>query len=131
MGRTSLNDLFDSWARWVHRGSILTSGTSMLAKIIENKGHMSFGGGASQPVLDCIEAEIEQALLQLSDSNREAVELFRLEYGAVRMRDFDPHQSQIKKAARLGISVRTYRRRLAVCTNYIVAKLTDKREKYL
>lgn len=132
MSQAHLKELFDSWARWVHKGGLLPGGSSIMAKMIEGKGFIQFGSGGGRALSpDCIEAKIECALMGLSQTNPQAVALFRLEHGALRQKGFDPQQTQLRKAHALGISVRTYRRRLAVCTNHIITYLAnEKRSKH-
>lgn len=132
MSQAHLKELFDSWARWVHQGGLLPGGSSIMAKMIDSKGFMSFGsGGGRGPSPDCIEAQIETALMKLNEKHSDAVYVFRLEYGAIRRAGFDPEQTQTIKAHALGISVRTYRRRLDLCTRHVVAHFTNvKRKKH-
>lgn len=108
-----LDDVLNAWAIWVHKGSVIPAGGSMMAQMIENKGVMNFGsssgrGGAS----DCIEAQVEHAVMVYQRDHSMAVKILRLEFGASRMRGFDPTRPQRFKAQILGISERTYRRHL-------------------
>lgn len=60
-----LDELCESWARWVHRGGLAVSGQSVLSKLIDNHGVMNYGSGGSGPALNCVEADIEAALMAL------------------------------------------------------------------
>tara|TARA_R110002033_G_scaffold171199_1_gene218035 strand:+ start:13915 stop:14412 length:498 start_codon:yes stop_codon:yes gene_type:complete len=126
-----LDELCESWARWVHRGGLAVSGQSVLSKLIDNHGVMNYGSGGSGPTLNCVEADIEAALMSFYVVNPAAVELFRLQYGAIQRPGFDPDNHQIDKAAALGISARTYKRRLGLVRAHITEKLTKSRAKHV
>lgn len=130
--RSSYNlfdDVFNSWARWVNQGGHAPGGQSILSKLIDNKGMVTYGGGVG-PSLDCIEAEIESALCALQRDNPNSVHLFRLEYAAIRQRGFDASKPQLEKSHALGISVRTYKRRLSTARTFVIHRLKKKREKH-
>ena len=126
-----LDELCESWARWVHRGGLAVSGQSVLSKLIDNHGVMNYGSGGSGPTLNCVEADIEAALMSFYVVNPVAVDLFRLEYGAIKRLGFDPEKPQFDKAHSLGISVRTYKRRLGLVRSHITEKLTKSRAKHV
>lgn len=124
MNKAYINHLFDCWARWVNAGGVATSGQSVLSKLIDNQGVMNYGsGGGSGPVVNCIEADIEAALMSLQADNPEAVELFRLEYSAIKRPGFNPSKPQFDKAHSLNISVRTYKRRLSTVRKHVINQL--------
>lgn len=128
MRESEFSDIVEAWARWCHQGKLMPVGSSIMSRFIENKGHITFGsGGTSAPIIDCIESDIELALMALNDRDPDAVMLFRLEHGALRMNKFDPTKPQLEKAACLGISVRTYRRRLAKCKEHVLTQLTQRK----
>ena len=126
-----LDELCESWARWVHRGGLAVSGQSVLSKLIDNHGVMNYGSGGSGPTLNCVEADIEAALMSFYVVNPVAVDLFRLEYGAIKRLGFDPEKPQFDKAHSLGISVRTYKRRLGLVRAHLTEKLTKSRVKHV
>lgn len=126
MNKQLLESLFHDWARWVHQGGVSDSGHSIIAKLMATRGVLIRGSGHGGPV-DCVEAEIEVALARINQQKPAAVTLFRLEYGAIRQPGFNPEQTQILKAHALGISVRTYKRRLSAVKNFIVEQLKEKR----
>ncbi|PMN73174.1 hypothetical protein [Enterovibrio norvegicus] len=121
----SWDDIFDQWARWVHSGSLVPAGQSILGKLIENQG--VFGGGGGGPVLDCIEAEVEAAVLRLAAEDTAAATVFRIECGALGFHVQD--DTQLKRAHRTGISLPTYKRRLKKARETIIQQLTEKRVK--
>jgi hypothetical protein len=123
------DDVFNSWARWVNQGGNAPTGQSILSKLIENKGIFFYSGGGSGPMLDCIEAEVELALSALHLDNPASVHLFRLDYAAIRQRGFDASKPQLEKALALGISVRTYKRRLSVARAFVINQLKNKRNR--
>ncbi len=132
--RSDIDDLLEAWARWCHSGGVvLGSGSSMLAKMIDNKGLMNFGsGGGKSPVVDCIEARIEAIVMVMANQNQLRADVLRLEVGAGWMavakrrgfRGYDPMtMGQFEKANALGVSVRTYRRRLAAARDQLEREL--------
>ena len=121
-GRADQTRLLESWARWVSRDGALGGGQSMLSKLIDNKG-MVFFGATHIPVVDCIEARIEARLMQLYNEYSQGVELLRLEYGAVRIKNFNPCGSQTAKAHSLGMSLRSYQRHLSAIKTVLFKKL--------
>lgn len=119
----NLNASLEMWARWVHRGGFLRPETSMLGKLIDNKGVMNYGGGGGTSLdVDSIESNIEAVLMrfaaQVNPKNprehTEAVLCLRVEYGVIRLRSCCGESSQRQKAAALNVSLRTYQNRLAV-----------------
>lgn len=116
------DEIFDQWARWVHRGALVPGGQSILGKLIECQG--VFGGSGAGPVLDCIEAEVEAAVLRLAAENKAAATILRIEYGAVGDINDD---TQLKRALRAGISLPTYKRRLKTAREFVIESLIKKR----
>lgn len=114
---------YELWARWCAEGDVVSAGRTMLAKLIDNKGEIFFGGsvGSSEPA-DCLEARIEAAVLVLAVSDPMGADVLRLEYDAGwwqvttrrAIKAYDPRGvGQFEKAAALGISLATYKRRLS------------------
>ena len=128
--RNGLDDALELWARWCFAGGQQASaGRSMLAKLIDNKGELMFGGsgGSSEPS-DSLEGAVEAAVLRLFGRDPLCADVLRLEYGAGwwevtqrrQIRGYDPRGiGQFEHAAALEISLRTYRRRLAEARAYI------------
>ena len=70
MDRRHLDQLMESWARWVHHGQLIARYGFVMEKLIANKGVMSFGtGGKASPLIDCVEARIEVLLMDLMFSD--------------------------------------------------------------
>jgi hypothetical protein len=125
-----LDDALELWARWCFAGGApVSSGRSMLAKLIDNKGELMFGSsaGSSEPA-DSLEGAIEAAVLNLFTRDPLCADVLRLEYGAGwwevaqrrRIGGYDPRGiGQFEHAAALMISLRTYRRRLAEARAFI------------
>jgi hypothetical protein len=95
----------------------------MLAKLIDNKGELFFGGsGRSTEPADSLEARIESAVVAMAGSSPICADVLRLEYdagwwGVITRRGikgYDPRGvGQFEKADALGISFATYKRRLS------------------
>lgn len=128
-----LDEILELWARWVDQGGVLpTGGASMLARMVDNKGMLFFGGsGASVPV-DCVELRVESLVMGLAKVNPIAADVLRLEVGAgwepvVKRyggrRGGHAESSQIGRAALLGLSDRTYRRRLMEARQHVIKGL--------
>ena len=128
MGRYNKNidALLDDWVDWVHRGGNAGGFQSVLHKMMVT-GCQTVSGGGSSPEIHTIEADIEAALFVLAntqpyDLNLLRVNVLRYEYGALSLGW--PHDaSQLDKAHRIGISLRTYRRHLKHCKDHLVTTL--------
>lgn len=122
--------IFEAWAHWCEAGKIRTkNGTSMIAQLIESKGHLTFGGSPFASNLDCIEAKVEAALMQLFITDPTSVEVVRFEYiYSIIYIDEGDAINQKKKAIKLGLTLRTYQRRLSKGRNYVFKKLEKKRK---
>ncbi len=117
------DEIFDQWARWVHSGALVPGGQSILGKLIESHGVITYGGGKG-PVLDCIEADVEAAVLRLAAQDQVSADVFRVEYGAL---GHPADMTQLKRAHRLQISLPTYKRRLKSAREFIVNQVRAKR----
>ena len=123
--RAYYDHIFEMWAVWVHQGSIVaTSSTSILGLLIENQGVTFYGSGNGAPCVDCIEADVEAALVSLSMINPLSANVFRLEYCAIGNQQDD---TQIKKAHRLNIALRSYRYQLSLAKKFVIKKLELKK----
>jgi len=117
--QNELDELFELWARWCFAGGVQPdTPPSLLARWMDSKGHMVFGGGGCAPT-DTVEERIEAAVLAIAASEPTTAEVLRWEYGVWsqgvghwRGKDATALK-QADKAAALGMSLRTYRRRLA------------------
>lgn len=126
-----LND----WARWVVSGGQESAAPSLLARWMDGKGHIVFGSGSTDPA-DVIETIIEASVLRMFATDalgQLRADVLRLEFGAGShqvatrrgIKGFDPRtNSQAKMAEAMGISYRTYRRRLAEAKKIINDALT-------
>ncbi|OCH31817.1 hypothetical protein A6E13_16475 [Aliivibrio fischeri] len=118
--RKELDTLMEMWARWVHLGGVMPQGASMMEVMIANKGVMCFGsGGKKGPVLDCVEANIESALMALAGKKPMVAKVVRIHYGAIRVPGVSIDADQATIAMVLGVSLRTYRRYLAQGRDHI------------
>lgn len=101
--------------------------SSMLAKMIDNKGLMYFGGpGGSKPLdLDSIEADIEAALMRFAANNEVAVLVLRVEYGAISHHRLRGLTKQREKALALGMSLRTYQTKLSQVKAFLRSELGE------
>lgn len=138
MGRRRVGDfdqLLEAWARWLAdtRCSLGGGGGSLLARWMDAKGHLIFsGGGGSREPVDTIESCIEIAVVEMGKADPLREDVLRLEYAAGWSRvvvrrglvDYDPRGlTQLQNALHLGVSVRTYRSRLAEAREHVAAKL--------
>lgn len=126
----NLRVALELWARWCDQGGVVpTTGRSMLAKLIDNKGELFFGGsGGSGGPPDALEARIEAAVVAMSASDPMSADVLRLESDAgwwhvVKRRSihgYDPAGiGRFEKADALGISLATYKRRLSEALDII------------
>lgn len=133
--RNDLDELLEAWVRWCHAGGILPAmGASTIAKLMENKGNITFGSGGHQhaPIIDSVEANIEAIVMNMAHQHPLQADVLRLEYGAgwtaVAQRQslrgyHSTNMGQFEKAQALGVSVRTYRRYLATAREQLTKKL--------
>lgn len=126
MSRRGADQIFEAWARWcVSGGTAPPGGSSIMAKMIESKGHMMFSsGGGAAPMVDCIESKVEAVLMQLFTIDPITVKVVRFEYlGCFIGDDNGEPLNQLRKADQLGVSLRTYERRLAKGRKHVLTKL--------
>jgi len=124
---------YELWAQWCDAGGVISAGRTMLAKLIDNKGEIFFGGsgGSSEPA-DSLEAAIESLVVAMAVTAPLCADVLRLEYDAGWWRvaqrrgieNYDPRSiGQFEKAAALGISFATYKRRLSEARDTIETQL--------
>lgn len=126
-------DALELWARWCEQGGTLySSGRTMLAKLIDNKGEIFFGGGGASEPADCLESRIESLVLAMFAKDPIRADVLRLECCAGArlvaqrrgIRNFSPWGiGRFEKADALGISLRTYERRLREALDIIELEL--------
>ena len=129
-----MDALLQAWAVWCDGDSgALGGGSSMLAKLIDGKGQILFGGsgGASSP-RDAVEARIEAAVMAMAAKSPDRADVLRMEYSAGwwgvcerrKIKGYDPRgTNQLKRSQAMAISLRTYKRRLAEATEDIKTHL--------
>lgn len=130
-----LDRLLDAWALWCDSGRpvLVSGGRSLLARWMDGKGQVIFGGGAGGASLAATrEADVEAAVVDLFQVQPLAADVLRLEYLAGwrevvdrrQLGAYDPRgMKQIDRALRLGVSVRTYRTRLAEARAHVLASI--------
>jgi len=129
-GPNTVDAALELWARWCFAGGgPISSGRTMLAQLIDNKGELLFGGssGSSGPS-DSLEIQIEAEVLRMFAADPLRADVLRLEFGAGwwqvaarrKIRGYDPRGvGQFEHADALGLTLRTYRRRLAEARHLI------------
>lgn len=132
-GNNRLDRALEMWVRWSYPETGQgTTGRTMLAKLIDNKGELFFGGGGCGPGADGLESMIEAAVFSMFAANPMRADVLRLEYDAAywqvvsrrKIEGYDPQGiGQFEKADALGISLRTYRSRLAEARETIATLL--------
>lgn len=135
--RDTLDDWFELWARWCHSpgGVMPGSGATMLARLIDGKGHLS-GGGPAELLSDTVEERIEAAVLAIASRDELTAKVLRYEFNvwtaAGRWRDQRDQAAkaltQADKARALSVSLRTYRRRLAAGRQQVRGALGGRHE---
>lgn len=123
LGHKHLRERLERWAEWCIDGQPVSSGRTMLAKLIDNKGEIFFGGGGgSIEPADSLEGRIEAQVLAMAVSVPLRADVLRLEFEAGwwqvtqrrGIKGFHPRGvGQFEKALALGISLATYKRRLS------------------
>jgi hypothetical protein len=135
--RTELDDLLEAWARWCVSGSLSSGSRSLLARWMDSRGHVVFGSGGADCVSALafpIEERVEAVVVAMATDDLLMADVLRLEYNAAahyvvqrrRIKGYDARYStQVVKAHALGISVRTYRSRLAAARWIIERRVKD------
>lgn len=117
----SLDEAIELWARWTVTGGSLNSGgfQSMLHMMMTT--HCVFSGGGKKAITpdEGVEAEIESCLMRLRQQESPIPDVIKIEY----MLDV----TQLKKAERLGISLKTYKKRLQQGRQTILQHLAERR----
>jgi len=127
LSNKSLDVLLHDWADWVHRGGNSGGFQSVLHKMMVTGGVTSSGGGGYSAEIHTIEADIESALLSLvrqkpEELNLMRVNVLRYEFGAKTL-GWPSDATQCDKAHRIGISLRTYKRHIKYCKEYLFTHL--------
>lgn len=129
-----LDRLLESWARWLSdsRTGSITGGDSMLARLIESKGFLIFGGSGSgaSPACDTVEGRVEILVYEMGKVAPMRADVLRMEYAAGCRRvavargwkNYSPGQNQLSNALLLGVSLRTYKTRLSEARAQIAAE---------
>lgn len=138
-GRRRVGDfdsLLEAWARWLATpGGLPGASCSLLARWMDGKGHLVFGGGPGGMPLDAMEVRIEEAVCEMGKANQLREDVLRLEYSAGwrvvverrGMRGYDPRGlNQMQQALHLGIGLRTYKLRLAEARAHVADRLGRK-----
>ena len=134
MAKRDVAGALELWARWSVPDAQRGAGKTMLAKLIDNKGELIFGGGggASGGPSDGLEMVVEAAVMKMFATDPMRADVLRLECGAAwwlvasrrGITDYDPRGlGHFEKALALGIGLRTYRRRLAEAKKIIETAL--------
>jgi len=127
-----LDNALELWAAWNMPDGAQATGRTMLAKLIENKGELFFGGsGPSGGPADSLESTIESVVLKMYVESPLRADVLRLEYGAAywlvaarrKIPGYDWRGGQFEKSQALGVSLRTYRSRLAEARDTISTTL--------
>lgn len=120
-----LEQRLELWARWIVGGCNSRSGfASMLEMMMVTRCQFS-GGGEPK---DQIEMEVEAAVMSLTNCDEKAARILRIEYGAIENgawapKSLDKAHTQMDKAHALGLSLRTYKRKLAKARLYVAERI--------
>ena len=127
--KQSLDHMIELWARWCHNGQ--QSRHTSILQIIMSGHSFSGGSGSAQPLIECCELTIESALSAYvwRTKDQRAVEIWRIEHGVLRVGNLPTDAKQHDKALKLGVGVSTYRRKLKLVREEVIAALL--RDKYL
>ena len=137
---SALDKLLHGWSAWCFWGfGGFGSGSSMLAQLIDKKGEIFFDGpsGSSGPA-DGIEQRIEAVVMEMAAKNIDQADVLRLEYCAGswevcnrrKIKGYDPvTATQLDRARVLGLTWRTYQRRLAAARKLITERLGEAHDK--
>lgn len=114
----TLEQRLELWARWIVNGCNSSRGgyASMLEMMTVTRCQFSGGGGVPQ---DEIETAVEAAVISLTIIDRSAARILRVEYGAWAPKSLDGATTQLDKAHALGLSLRTYKRKLAKARKHV------------
>lgn len=126
MRRPDLDELLEMWARWIVNGcnSHGSGFASMLEMMMVTRCQFNGGGG---PPSDYLEVSVEAAVMSLTAVDPESATVIRVEYGAWTSKSLDGATTQLARAHAMGITLRSYERRLKKAREYVRAYL--KRDK--
>lgn len=121
-------------AVWCHTGNTNPGGKSLMARLMESKGHFNFGSnsGPRNGPTNSLPERIEAAMMKLAQKDLLQADCLRLEYGAgalnvvkrrkLRIRWHEA--TQLQKAEALKISERTYRNKITAGLTFILEEVT-------
>lgn len=131
--RKQLDARLDLWSMWSESGLAQSPGRTMLAKLIDNKGEIFFGGSAgSDGTAYSVESDIEAAVVAMAAIDPLQADVLRLEYDAgwwevCARRGISSYRpagiGQFEKSAALGIGLATYKRRLSAALETVKTHL--------
>lgn len=118
----TLERRLELWARWIVTGCNSSRGgfASMLEMMMVTRCQFSGGGGEPR---DEIETAVEAAVMSLTAGDESAALVLRVEYGAWAPKSLDGATTQLDKAHALGLSLRTYKRKLAKARKHVAEYL--------
>lgn len=115
--RLSLERRLELWARWIFNGKTESSGFSSTLEMMMVT-RCEFSGDGSVPSYD-LEADVEAAVMSLRMTDGSAAKILEVEYGAWVPKSLDGATKQLDKAHALGLSLRTYKRKLAKARKHV------------
>lgn len=129
--------LMERWARWLAAPAqgLSPGGQSLLARWMDAKGCLVFGGQGHGGPIDLVEYRIEEAAKVFGRDGQLAEDVLRLEYAAGwwvvaarrGWRGYDPRGlNQVQRAVWLGIGLRTYKARLAQARAFVAQQIKVK-----
>ena len=118
MRRPNLDEILEMWARWLRNGcnQPRRGYASLIEMMMKTQCHFITGGG---PPPDHLETSVETAVGLLGVKDELAAVVIRVEYGALAYRGIEAHTSQMGRAHALGITLRTYERKLAKARQHV------------
>lgn len=117
----TLERRLELWARWRVTGCNESSGfSSMLEMMMVTR--CQFTGSSGGP-RDDIEAGVEAAVMSLRIVDNTAARILEVEYGAWAPKSLDGATTQLDKAHALGLSLRTYKRKLSKARQHVANSL--------
>ena len=121
-----LDPLMERWAHWCQNGQLIAGYGSIMSKMIVNQGVMAFGSGGKAPIVDCIEAEIEAAVMNIAVKKPNVAHLLRVHYGAIHLPGLSLDANNFERSLKMGMCLRTYKVQLLAGRTAVMSAIKRK-----
>ena len=122
MTKAEVDALFEVWARWAISGVGISSGSSVLARLMASI-EPAARSGSNMMGLECVGEQVEHAIAMIAVNKRILADVLRAEYCEIAEDGGKELRDQNRKANSLGLSLRTYQRHLKQAKEQVLEQL--------